>query len=271
MQKLLILQNLWGMDRLRGQADRDLAGNVAHIADGGFDGFSYTWFEREDARRTADPGKAHGLIYEVRSLAHDIDSQKPVLEWGTEFGVHQISIQTQARPRRLGDVVAILEGWQRLAEQVDFAVNIETHRGGMTNDLLVTLDLLEAVPSLRLTADISHYVVGREIGLPVAPETDTQLHEILRHAEAYHGRVASSEQVQVSLSFAHARPWIELFQTWWRFGFADWRARSGPDAKPTFLCELGPQPYAIAGADGEELTDRWEESLLLRDLARTCW
>ncbi|NNG65498.1 sugar phosphate isomerase/epimerase, partial [Pseudomonas fragi] len=158
------------------------------------------------------------------------------LDVATQYGCHHLTLQADVRPRSLSQAVKLAEGWQRLAEQVDFAVLLETHRYRLTNDLFFTLDLLAEMPDLKLLADLSHYVVGRELPLQASAEDDAMIHTILRNSWGFHGRVACSEQVQVPISFARHQPWLQRFVGWWQYGIEDWLAR--PDTPPSlsFTC-----------------------------------
>jgi len=175
------------------------------------------------------------------------------------------------RPRRVEDCLPLLDGWMRLADDTGIPICIETHRDRMTTDLYFTLDLLEQRPDLPLLADLSHFLVGREFAFPVDEENHALIRRILHNAHAFHGRVASREQVQVEITFPHHRPWVDLFLHWWEFGFRNWRSRAAEDAELVFTCELGPKPYAITGSDGNDLTDRWSEALLLRHMVNELW
>ncbi|MEO5805779.1 sugar phosphate isomerase/epimerase [Devosia sp.] len=273
MQKLLVLQSMWSMERHRGgqPVPTDLEASIAAIHAAGFDGVSALWFERAQARDITACLAGTGMVAEGTCFPDSIDALKPVLEIAAEFRVHHLNMQPNVRTGDLKEAARIVEGWQRLMEQVDFPVYIETHRDRLTNDLFFTLALLDAVKDVRLLADVSHYVVGREIGLPVSAQSDAQIKTILDHAWAFHGRVASSEQIQVELSFPQHRPWVDQFAAWWEYGFRSWRGRAAADDTLSFTCELGPRPYAITDRNGEDTTDRWAESQLLRDLARQIW
>ena len=254
---------MWAMERRHTDGyERTLEQNVEMIHEAGFDGVSAHYCDREHVRRLTNLLKPLGMSAEGQCFPKTIDDLKPVLEIATEFGVHHIDIQPDVRPRRIDECIPLIEGWQRLAEEVDFPVLIETHRDRMTTDLFFTLDLLDCLPELRFVADLSHYLVGREFAWPVSEENHAHMHRILDHSWAFHGRVASREQVQIEISFPHHRMWVDLFREWWRYGFRSWQNRAGPDASFAFTCELGPSPYAITGRDGNDTTDRWQESIM---------
>jgi hypothetical protein len=109
--------------------------------------------------------------------------------------------------------------------------------------------------------------LGKAEGIPVYIE------HLLRRAESFQGRIASAEQIQIALDYPQHQVWVDIFKGWWEKGLRWWRLRYGgePDARCVFLCELGPPPYAITGADGWELTDRWQEALVIKDWVNAIW
>jgi len=272
MQKLLCFQSLWAMERRHTDGlERSLEENVEMIVNAGYDGPSGEYDNRDFVRRLTGLLKPHGKTMEGQCFPKTVDDLKPVLDMATEFGLHHLDIQPDVRPRRLQDCIPLLEGWRRLCEEVDFPVYIETHRDRMTTDLYFTLDLLDCFPNLRLLADLSHCLVGREFEWPVSDENHAYIHRILDNAWAFHGRVASREQVQIEISFPQHKMWLDLFLRWWEYGFRSWQRRAGADDTLAFTCELGPKPYAITGRDGNDTTDRWQEALMLREKVREVW
>ncbi len=272
MQRLIVLQSLWAMERRQTDGmERSLEENVAMIVAAGYHGVSTDWRDRARSKRIAALLKPHGMVAEGQCFPQTVDDLKPVLEIATETGLHHLDIQPDVRPRTMAECVPLIEGWMRLAEEVDFPVYIETHRDRMTTDLYFVLDLIERFPEMRLLADLSHFLVGREFADPVSDENHAYIHQVLDRSWALHGRVASREQVQIEISFPHHRKWLDLFLSWWDYGIRSWKRRAGPDEELSFVCELGPQPYAIAGADGNDLSDRWSDALMLREEVTALW
>ena len=272
MQKLVVLQSLWAMERRQTDCiERTLEENVAMILDAEFDGVSMTLSNAEAARRVAALLKPQGKLMEAQCFPRTVDDLIPALELCTELGVHHLDIQADVRPRRIADCIPLLEGWRRLAEQVNFPVYFETHRDRMTTDLYFTLDLLECFPDLKLLGDLSHFMVGREFTVPISNENHADMHRIIDNCWAFHGRVASREQVQVEISFPHHRLWLDIFLNWWAYGFKSWRRRAKPNDSLAFVCEIGPKPYAITDRDGNDTTDRWREALMLKAQVETLW
>jgi hypothetical protein len=272
MQKLLVYQSLWAMERRRPDGlEWSLQEKLEMIRDAGFDGAGVRFFDYNYAKEVTDFLRAHNMTWQAQCYPKTVYDLKPIIEHVKELGADHINLQPDVRPYRLEDCIPLIDGWRRLAREAGISMHIETHRDRMTTDLFFTLHLLDCFPDLRLTADISHYVVGREFAWPISEENHALMHRILDHAWGFHGRVASREQVQIQISFPHHKDWVDVFMGWWEYGFRSWRKRAPKDATLTFLCELGPKEYAMTGPDGYELSDRWEEAKMMKDMIRGLW
>ena len=181
------------------------------IRDAGFDGAGVRFVDPDYAREVTSFLRIHGMRWQAQCYPRTVDDLKPSVGAVRELGADHVNLQPDVRPYPACRSTPYIEGWaRRLAAEAGVPVHIETHRDRMTTDLFFTLHLLDCFPDLRLTADLSHYVVGREFAWPIAPENHAMIHRILDKSWGLHGRVASREQVQVQLGFPQHRDWVEL-------------------------------------------------------------
>ena len=274
MQTLEFYQSLWAMELRRpGQAERPIEQSFEMVAEAGFAGMGMDLAMADvPLARTARPlFDRHGLKPLFNGFPRSDDELRFMLDFAKDYGAPFLSVIGQLMPRDVPAMIEVARRWIDIAGQADLPLLFETHRHGLLNDLYPTLALLEQVPDLNLCADLSHFVVDREFALPIDAEADAMIGQVLDRSWAFQGRVASNEQVQVQIGFPQHRAWVDQFERWWERGLRSWRARASSDATATFLCELGPPPYAITGADGLELSDRWAEALEIRERVAALW
>ena len=274
MQKLKVFQSLWAMERRQASlAERTHEQNFELIASAGFDGVCLdpAMADLEHYREAVPLFARHGLGCMVNLFPRHSGEMKPLLEFALEAGATVVNTIAQVMPVSVAGAIPLVYRWLGEAEAMGIDLLFETHRDSLLNDLYYTLELLDAVPELMLTADLSHFVLEREFQLPLSRRDGGFLDRIHERSACFQGRVASREQIQVQLGFAQHAPWVALFRRLWKDGLRSWRSRNGPDATCVFLCELGPPPYAITGENGLELSDRWLEALTIRQWVMDIW
>ncbi len=274
MPRLEVFQSLWAMEMRRpGVPERPAEETFDRVAEAGYHGLAIDLgaTDMETALKTRPLFARHGLGCLINAFPRTIEDLRPVLRMAKDFDARFVNIIGQVMPLSVDDMIPVVRAWIAMAAEEGVPILFETHRNCITNDLFATLLLLDAVPEMRLCADLSHYLLDREFNYPISAEDDALIQRILRRSDSLQGRVASREQIQVQIDFPQHRKWLEVFARWWENGLRSWRARAGADEAVNFLCELGPPEYAITGPDGLELSDRWQEALQIRKIVEDIW
>ena len=170
----------------------------------------------------------------------------------------------------VAEVAALVKEGRRIANDAGLAFFVEIHRNNFTENLPQIKQLIELVPDIRFTADLSHLVVcGEFYGWEDERAVD-RLMPVLERTSHLHGRISNGEQVQVDVGDG-SNATAQFFVRLWTAAMRHWLDGAGPGDVLPFASELGPPRYAITTPEGKEISDRWEQSLVMKRLAAQAW
>lgn len=274
MQDLVVYQSLWGMQTCNTNvATRPHEEVFAQAAQAKFAGLcldpGVSQIEEYLALKPFYQQYQMGCLVNV--FPNTVEEMRPLLEFSKEMGAPYANVIAPVFPLTVGDAVPVIRTWLEMADDIGMPIKFETHRDCITNDMFMTLQLLDAIPELRLTADLSHYCLNREMSAPITAQNQAWIQQLLERSDSFQGRISSHEQIQLPLHFPQTQKWIGIFKDWWKRGFRSWRTRAGDNETLIFLCELGPPEYAFTDANNEELSDRFEEAIRIRSWVQAIW
>ena len=241
------------------------------VASAGYDGMAIDLGAGDvaQAHEVRPHMQRYGLTPLIVAFPKTVEGLRETLVMAKDFGSPFVDVIGQVMPLSVDGMIPVIREWMDMADQVGISVQFESHRNCITNDLYSTLCLLDAIPEMRMCADLSHYVVDREFWHPVSERDMGLISRILQRSDSFQGRVASRQQIQLQLDFPQHKKWVELFRHWWHEGLQGWRQRNQGDC--IFLCELGPPEYAMTGPDGREMSNRWDEALQIKLWVQEIW
>jgi hypothetical protein len=184
------------------------------------------------------------------------------------------------------DVFRLVEAILAAGEKHKLPIFLETHRATITQDIWRTVRIAKEFPDIRFNGDFSHYYCGQELVYGDWAAKLDFMEPIFKRIGFLHGRIASSGCMQVPIDAnisssplqAHgAANYLEHFKEMWIRAMAGFLRNAGKGDVLIFAPELlsGTYYYARKFPDAsgrlEEESDRYDQAILLKDLARICF
>ncbi|MBP1646667.1 MAG: sugar phosphate isomerase/epimerase [Bacteroidetes bacterium] len=184
---------------------------------------------------------------------------------GAEFHPLLVNSHTGKDSWTTADNVVILRKAKELEDELGVPVAHEIHRGRMTYSTVAVMGLLDAMPTLQLTADFSHWCCVHE---SLLEDQQERVQRAIEHSLHIHARVGHPEGPQVTDPRAPEwRQAVEAHLEWWQ-KILQQRARAG--AKTLTICpEFGPPGYMVVQPyTRQPIADLREVNLYMKDLLK---
>jgi sugar phosphate isomerase/epimerase len=268
--RLRLSHSLWSLSKLpMNGTEWSLAEKVARVRDAGFEAIE-CWLTPENEAGVTSALAAAGLRLALGHHPFTLDDTRATVARARRLGADYIFGQPGDAFVHEAEAAALVRDGRALASDEGVPYFVESHRNTITETLPQTYRLIERVPDVRFTADLSHYFLVGEFYGWESERLPERLAPILERTSGIHGRISNGEQIQVDVgdgSVPTARTYVAL----WTQAMKAWLRDAVPGDVFPFASELGPPAYAIRDPSGAEISDRWEQSLVMKRLAEEAW
>ena len=268
---LRVQHSLWSLGKLpmNAAAEWTLAEKFARVKAAGFAGVE-CWLTEQNEQEHRAALDAEGLRLTLGHHPFRLDDVKKAVAQAQRLQADFVFAQPLHPYVPLDEAVIFLREARKIAHDAGVCYFVETHRNNIPESLNQALALIERMPEIRFTGDLSHFVVVGEFYGWEDEGAIARMMPVLERVSHLHGRISSGEAVQVDVgdgSGATALFFVDI----WAAAMRHWLVEARPGDVFTFASELGPPRYALTLPDGTEFSDRWQQSLVMKQLAERAW
>jgi hypothetical protein len=268
--RLRLSHSLWSLTKLPTNGEEwSLREKCRQVKEAGFEAIE-CWLTDENEREITEALRAEGLRLALGHHPFTLEDTRKTVARSKRLGADYIFAQPADAFIADDDAVALVRDGHALASDEGVPYFMETHRNCCTETLPQTLRLLERLPQVRITADLSHFFVVGEFYGWESERLPERLGPVLERVSSIHGRISNGEAVQVDVGDGTGRL-PQVYIDLWARGMRAWLQGARPGDVLPFASELGPPAYAIVDPSGREISDRWEQSLVMKRLAEQAW
>lgn len=269
--RLRVQYNMWAASKLpRDGQEWTVDERLDRIRAAGFQGFEASANSEAEAGALAAKLRDRGLPFGLAAYPTRPEDLKGPIELARRMGAQCITAQVFGAMKGTAEIVDTLEKMYDLVNGAGLPFFVETHRGRVTQDLRRTVNVARRVSRLRFTGDFSHYVVAGELVGAWPADVWEAFDFLAARCGNWHGRIGFGEQVQNDIGDGTGEM-AQQFKELWTRGFRAWLKEAGPGDVLPFCAELGPPGYSITDLAGREISDRWQQSLVIKRLAEEAW
>src|SRR5262245_806624 len=265
--RIKIYQSKWALIGLpRGSKEWSIEEKILRVKEAGFEGIE-TEEILDNEKQVVELVRKQGLDLGMGSskILQSVEEVRHGLEICKRTGAKYYVIVAGSAFMSDEAMVAFARESIQASVEVGIPLLFETHRHSLTESAYRVRKLIDRVPEIRFCADLSHYVVSGSLGGGSAAEWVGLWAPILDRCYSFQCRISNGEQVQVDVgdgSSKLAQKWVDL----WAEILRRWLKHSQRGDMFPVTTELGPPGYSIVDLQGAEISDRWEQSLVMKRL-----